>query len=159
MKVRFNRWYNAVLTALLSILGFSCSVDEPDEYGTILMEYGVPYADYLIKGSVTNEAGQPVRGIKTSLKSVFDNENEHYVLGLDSFETDYSGYYQLKYVGTKDRSLKLIVEDVDGEAHGGEFLSDTLDIDYENAVKMKEGSNWYEGAYNITQHVTLKKKK
>lgn len=159
MKVRFNRWYNAVLTALLSILGFSCSVDEPDEYGTILMEYGVPYADYLIKGSVTNEAGQPVRGIKTSLKSVFDNENEHYVLGLDSFETDYSGYYQLKYVGTKDRSLKLIVEDVDGEAHGGEFLSDTLDIDFNKAVQTKESDEfWYEGAYEISQDVKLKKK-
>ena len=158
MKVRFNRWYNAVLTALLSVLGFGCSTDEPEEYGTILMEYGTPYADYIIKGSVTNEAGEPVRGIKTSLKSVFDNENEHYVLGLDSVETDVSGSYQLKYVGLRDHGLKVIVEDIDGEANGGEFLSDTLDIDFNKAVKTEEGSDWYEGAYDISQDIKLKKK-
>ena len=158
MKVRFNRWYNAVLTALLSVLGFGCSTDEPEEYGTILMEYGTPYTDYIIKGSVTNEAGEPVRGIKTSLKSVFDNENEHYVLGLDSVETDVSGSYQLKYVGLRDRGLKVIVEDIDGEANGGEFLSDTLDIDFNKAVKTEEGSDWYEGAYDISQDIKLKKK-
>jgi len=158
MKVRFNRWYNAVLTALLSMLGFSCSVDEPDEYGTILMEYAAPYADFIFKGTVTDETGTPVKGIKTSLKSEFDNENEHFVLGLDSVETDVSGNYQLKYVGTQDRSLRLIVEDIDGEANGGEFLSDKLDIDYSKAVKTKDGSDWYEGTYEISQDVKLKKK-
>lgn len=151
MKVRFNRWYNAVLTALLSMLGYSCSTGEP-------VEYGSPYADFVFKGSVTDEAGTPVQGIKTSLKSVFDNENEHYVLGLDSVETDVSGSYQLKYVGMRDRGLKIIVEDIDGEANGGEFLSETLDIDYKKAVKTKEGSDWYEGAYEISQEIKLKKK-
>ena len=159
MKVRFNRWYNTVLTALLSMLGFGCSTDEPEEYGTILTEYGTPYADYIIKGSVTNEAGEPVRGIKTSLKSVFDNENEHYVLGLDSVQTDEAGSYQLKYVGMKDRSLKVIVEDIDGEANGGEFLSDTLDIDYNKAIQTKKGDDhWYTGVYEISQDIKLKKK-
>ena len=156
MKVRFNRWYNAVLTALLSMLGFGCSIDEPEEYGTPIMEYGTPYADYIFKGTVTDEAGTPIQGIKTSLKNVFEND---YVLGLDSVETDVSGSYQLKYVGMQDRGLKIIVEDIDGEANGGEFLSKMLDIDYKKAVKTKEGSNWYEGAYDITQDIKLKKKK
>ena len=159
MKVRFNRWYNVVLTALLSVLGFGCSSDEPEEYGTILVEYGTPYADYIFKGTVTDEAGTPVQGIKTSLKSVFDNDNEHYVFGLDSVETDVSGSYQLKYVGTQDRGLKIIVEDIDGEANGGEFLSDTLDIDYNKAVQTKKSDEfWYEGAYDISQDIKLKKK-
>ena len=159
MKVRFNRWYNVVLTALLSVLGFGCSSDEPEEYGTILMEYGTPYADYIFKGTVTDEAGTPVQGIKTSLKSVFENDNEHYVFGLDSVETDVSGSYQLKYVGTQDRGLKIIVEDIDGEANGGEFLSDTLDIDYNKAVQTKKSDEfWYEGAYDISQDIKLKKK-
>ena len=60
MKVRFNRWYNAVLTALLSMLGFSCSSDEPEEYGPIVLEYGVPHADYIVKGTVTDETGTPI---------------------------------------------------------------------------------------------------
>ena len=161
MKVRFNRWYNAVLTALLSILGFGCSGEEPmDEYGTILMEYGTPYADYIFKGTVTDEAGTPVQGIKTSLKNVFENDNKQYVLGLDSVQSDGSGAYQLKYVGMRDRGLKIIVEDIDGEANGGEFLSDTLDIDFNKAVQTKESDEfWYEGAYEISQDVKLKKKK
>ena len=71
MKVRFNRWYNAVLTALLSILGFGCSSEEPmDMYGPPV-EYGTPQADFILKGTVTDEIGTPVQGLKTSLKEVY----------------------------------------------------------------------------------------
>ena len=53
----------------------------------------------------------------------------------------------------------LIVEDIDGEANGGEFLSDTLDIDYDKAVKVKEGEGrWYQGKFEVSQDVKLKKK-
>ena len=160
MKVRFNRWYNAVLTALLSMLGFSCSVNEPDEYGTPIMEYGTPHADYIFKGIVTDEAGSPVQGVKTSLKTAFENDNKQYVLGLDSVLSDGSGAYLLKYAGMKDHSLRLIVEDVDGVANGGEFLSDTLKIDFDKAVQTKQSDEfWYDGAYEISQDIKLKKKK
>ena len=134
MKVRFNRWYNAVLTALLSMLGFSCSLDEPEEYGTPV-EYGAPHADYILKGTVTDEAGTPIQGIKTSLKEVYKDEGHIY------------------------EHIKLIVEDIDGEANGGDFLSDTLDIDYDKAVKTEEGDHhWYTGKFEITTDVKLKKK-
>ena len=157
MKVRFNRWYNAVLTALLSMLGYGCSLDEPEEYGPIVLEYGVPHADYIVKGTVTDEAGTPIQGIKTSIKGVIP-ENE-VVYGLDSIQTDVSGQYQLKYMGMPNNWLKLIVEDIDGEANGGEFLSDTLDIDFDKAEKAKDGDgHWYEGVYNIPQDIKLKKK-
>jgi hypothetical protein len=53
----------------------------------------------------------------------------------------------------------LIVEDIDGEANGGEFISDTLDVDFNKAVQTKEGDGrWYGGVYEITQDVKLKKK-
>ena len=58
MKVRFNRWYNAVLTALLSMLGYGCSSSEDP---TDALMYGVvPVAEYQIRGQVTDEAGTPV---------------------------------------------------------------------------------------------------
>ena len=159
MKVRFNRWYNAVLTALLSMLGFSCSLDEPEEYGPIVLEYGVPHADYIVKGTVTDETGTPIQGIKTSIKGFFPGAEKVYVEGLDSIQTDASGQYQLKYMGMPHKYLKLIVEDIDGEANGGEFLSDTLDIDFDKAEKAKDGDgHWYKGVYNIPQDVKLKKK-
>ena len=77
---------------------------------------------------------------------------------MDSVQSDGSGAYLLKYVGMQNRGLKIIVEDIDGEANGGEFLSDTLDIDYNKAVQTKEGKGWYQGAYEIKQDVKLKKK-
>ena len=160
MKVRFNRWYNAVLTALLSMLGYGCSsTEEPlDMYGPPV-EYGTPHADYIIKGRVMDESGTPVQGIKTSLKKVFENNNKHYALGVDSVQSDVSGNYQLKSTDRQNQYDKVIVEDIDGEANGGEFLSDTLDVDYNKAVKTKDGDGkWYLGIYEIIQDVKLKKK-
>ena len=157
MRVRFNRWYNAVLTTLLSILGYGCSSDEPmDMYGSPV-EYGSPHADYIVKGTITNESGTPVQGIKTSLKDVSENAKTAY--GIDSVQTNATGDFQLKYTGMERKSIKLIVDDIDGEANGGEFLSDTLDIDYDNAVKVKEGEGrWYQGKFEVSQDVKLKKK-
>ena len=160
MKVRFNRWYNAVLTALLSMLGFSCSLDEPDEYGSTPVEYGTPHADYILKGTVTDEAGTPIKGIKTSLKEISKNDTGTHVFGIDSIQTNESGNYQLKNSGMPyDKRVKLVVEDIDGEANGGEFLNDTLDIDYGKAVEVEEGDHhWYDGKYEVTTDVRLKKK-
>lgn len=155
MKVRFTRWYNAVLTALLGLLGFeSCS-----NFKEEVEEYGCPSADYIIKGTIADEAGTPVQGIKTSLKQVLVTVEGSYVYGVDSILTSESGNYQLKSNEIPAGLTKLIVEDIDGKLNGGEFLSDTLDIDYEKAVKTKEGDRrWYSGVYEITQNVKLKKK-
>lgn len=150
MKVRFNRWYNAVLTALLSMLGYGCSTSEDPTY---VQEYGVPITEYQIKGQVTDEAGTPVQGIKTSLKEIFLSADEKLDFwGIDSIQTDASGRYQLNSNGS-NKYKKLIVEDVDGEANGGEFLSDTLDIDDEKAVKI-DGTYSYE----LNMNIKLKKK-
>ena len=159
MKIRFNRWYNAILTALLSMLGYSCSFDEPEEYGSLIMEYGSPSADYIVKGIVTDETGNPIHGIKTSLKQGWQTDEGLYVFGIDSIQTSESGNYQLKSNGLPAGQTKLIVEDIDGEANDGEFMSDTLDIDYNKAVKTKDGDGrWYYGVYEIIQNVKLKKK-
>ena len=159
MKVRFYRWYNAVLTALLSMLGYGCSSDEPDMYGTPVAEYGVPYATYMVEGTVTDEANNPIQGIKTSIKGIFPNGDKVYVDAVDSVLSDASGKYQLRYRGMDRPDYKLTVEDTDGEANGGEFLSDTLDIDFGRAVKVKNGDGaWNGGEYQIQQAVKLKKK-
>lgn len=160
MKVRFFRWYNALLTGLLSILGYGCSLEEPmDEYGVVICEYGVPSADYIIKGTVTDETGNPIQGIKTSLKEIPDYYPE-YTYSRDSTLTDAAGKYQINtrlFVGHQwDR---LVVEDIDGEANGGEFLSDTIDISKLEAKKIGEGDgNWNDGKYEVQYDVKLKKK-
>ena len=102
-----------------------------------------------------DESGTPVQGIKTSLRKV----DKVRAYGIDSVQTNASGNYQLKHTGWQNQYYKVIAKDVDGEANGGEFLSDTLDIDYDKAVKTKDGDGkWYLGTYEITQDVKLKKK-
>ena len=162
MKVRFNRWYNSILTALLSMLGYSCSSDEVmDMYGTPV-EYGAPYADYQISGIVTDEDGTTIKDVKVSTKYVYEFDNGYVdTYPIDSMQTDGLGKYIVRCSKSIGESIKVIVEDIDGEANGGAFKSDTLDIDFEGAIKIKDpekGSHWSAGTYAITQDIKLKKK-
>ena len=93
------------------------------------------------------------------MKQTWQTDAGPYVFGIDSIQTNESGNYQLKSNGIPAGQTKLIIEDIDGDANGGLFLSDTLDIDYDKAVKTKEGDGrWYGGVYEIIQDVKLKKK-
>lgn len=161
MKVRFNRWYNAVLTALLSIIGYGCSSSDDPEY---ICMYGTPHADYQFMGTVTDESGSPVSGIKVSAKNVYRRYDSTLIetYGVDSTLTDSKGKYAVEgeaFLG--EHILKLIVEDLDGEANGGNFMNDTIDIDFDNAKKVKEPDKddyWSDGTFAITQDIKLKKK-
>ena len=159
MKVRFNRWYHAVLTALLAILGFGWSGSD-DEDEDIVAMYGLITPHYYINGTVTNQAGIPIEGIKTSLKQVYKSDDFTKVSGLDSMQTDKMGLYEFQctpWIILRD--VKLIVEDIDGEANGGEFLSDTLDVDFDKAVLTKGVKNSLDVQYyQMVQDVKMKKK-
>ena len=161
MKVRFNRWYNTVLTALLSIIGYGCSSSDDPEY---ICMYGTPHADYQFMGTVTDESGSAVMGIKVSAKNVYRRYDSAVIetYGVDSTLTDSKGKYAIecrKCLG--ESTLKLIVEDLDGEANGGAFKNDTIDIDFDKAKKVKEPDKddyWSEGTFAINQDIKLKKK-
>lgn len=163
MKVRFNRWYNAVLTALMSLIGYGCSSSD-DPWGGGLCMYGTPHADYQFMGTVNDESGSPVKGIKVAAKNVYRSQDGAVVdtYGVDSTQTDGSGKYAFETQRfISDPDLKLIVEDIDGEANGGAFKSDTIDINFDKAKKVKEpdkGDSWSSGTFAITQDIKLKKK-
>ena len=155
MKTKIYRLYGAVLSVLLSVLGYSsCSKEEMRE------EYGSPHADFIMQGTVTDEQGNEINGILVSAEDYQDISDGRHWYNLASKKTDYYGEYYLYFenvLGSK--YTKLIVQDVDGEANGGEFASDTLDIDYESAEQIKKSDgNWYEGTFRITQNIQLKKK-
>lgn len=159
MKVRLTRWYNAVLTALLGLLGYSCSSDEIlDEYGSPVVAYGVPTAHFIMKGTVTDEAGTPIQGIKATVK-VMPYQHPELAYGLDSTMTDATGKYQIEYHQLLNENI-LLLEDIDGAANGGEFQSDTIDISKLEPKKIGEGDGrWYDGKFEIQADVKLKKKK
>ena len=155
MKVRFNRWYNTVLTALLAMLGYGCSSSSTEEnieeYGVVM--YGTPYAHYVLKGSVTDEAGNPIQGI---------NVKAPYGSDLDSqfgqiVETDAAGKFALKEFSSL-RGHEIIFEDVDGEANGGLFQSDTIRVETLPKTQTEKGNGWYNGKYEVQADIKLKKK-
>ena len=85
-------------------------------------------------GTVTDESGSPVKGIKVSAKNVYRRYDSTLIetYGVDSTLTDSKGKYAVEgeaFLG--EHILKLIVEDLDGEANGGNFMNDTIDIDFE----------------------------
>ena len=166
MKVRFYRWYNALLASLLTLLGYGCSVEDPmDEYGVIPMygaiaEYGVPTVRYCVKGIVTDEDGNPIKNIKASMKEEYSDERGSIYFPLDSTMTDAHGQFTIDNL--RDGYLghhKLILEDIDGEENGGEFQSDTLSLN-DLEAKQIEPSNgtWDQGKYELTGTFRLKKK-
>ncbi len=162
MKVRFIRWYQTILTALLTLMGFeACGSNEEDD--TIRLMYGVPNAAYHLSGTVTDQDGNPVEDIKAAVKMAYmiDAKNQAIVYdGIDSVKTDANGQYKLAFSGFPNNpGIKVIVEDIDGPANGGEFQSDTLDIDYDKAVMTEEGkSTWNSGTFAIRQDIKMKKK-
>jgi putative lipoprotein (rSAM/lipoprotein system) len=146
MKVRFTRWYNALLSALLTMLGFeSCSQYGPDEYGT-------PTVDYQVKGFVTDLHGTPIQGIKVRASNYYNGSEGQSVL------TDENGRFELDEFHSELRS-ELYVEDIDGEANGGEFLSDTIDVrDLPRKEVGKGDGNWYEGKFEVNAIIRLERK-
>ena len=158
MKVRINRWYNTILTALLSLLGYGCSSENSEEMYGVQM-YGVPSAEYQISGTVTNEGGNVVQGIKTSVKQISTYDGKSQAFAIDSVMTNTNGHYDVSvHVFPMNKEIKLLVEDVDGDANGA-YQNDTIDIDYNNAQKIKEGERvWNNGTFAIKQDIKLKKK-
>jgi len=156
MKLKIYHWYNALLSALLTMLGYGCTSENGmDMYGTPV-EYGAPNVNYVFKGQVTDEAGKPVEGIKTSLKRIYPG---YYEGTIDSTLTDTSGQYQVEFNGLIGNEDKLIVEDIDGEANGGEFLSDTINVVNLDEEQVEPGDGrWYRGKYEIKADIKLKKK-
>ncbi len=147
MKVRFNRWYNAVLTVLLSMLGIGCSSDEPVD----IEEYGCPYADYVVDGTVTDEAGTPIQGIRvTAPNSSTDSQ------AYQSVETDAAGGFKLNEFSSM-MGGDIFIEDIDGEANGGKFQSETISVWSLPKTQIEEGERWYEGKFSVTANIKLKK--
>lgn len=154
MKVRFYHWYNMLLSAMLTWLGFgSCTDTGPDEYGPAPMYGTLPYANYHISGTVTDESGQPLKGIRVSMLNAYAKD----LPATDMTHTDADGHFSMKDFSTDYISDRMLVtEDIDGPDNGGNFASDTTMIEKFN-IKHIDDSN-YSDRYEVDAEVKLKKK-
>ena len=144
MIVRIKNTWKHLLTIILGLLGFaSC---EP-----VLM-YGSPHADFKALGTVKDEAGKPVEGIRVAVR-----QHRHYENVDDTLFTDASGAWLLQrsvFDGPDD--VTIVFEDIDGDAHGGEFYP--AEAKPEVKRTKKGDRNWYNGAFEAKEDVVLKKK-
>ena len=82
--MKTNRILSRVLSGLLVALGFTgCDgSDTPEEYGT-------PSVKFQVKGTVTDEAGNPIENIRVIVRGNYDNEPNPWM--DDTIYTDRDG--------------------------------------------------------------------
>jgi len=92
-------------------------------YGPGPMAYGMPYADYLLLGTVkSSDEKKPVQGLLVALRDTLDMS---YI--IDSTRTDSQGKYVLEFQGEAwENTLKIEVRDLDGNQNGLFVDKDTL---------------------------------
>lgn len=163
MKVKFLHWYNALAATLLSLLGFSSCGSEFGKDEPCL--YGSPTSSFHAKGNVADEDGTPIKGIKAVVVEDYGNAGSY---RMDSAYTDSKGDYVTKEKSMdgaidwvhKEKRLKVILEDVDGGANGGEFATDTIKSENITVEQVGKGEGtWDWGSFEVTANGKMKKKK
>lgn len=160
-----KRWnVESLLSGALALLGFAgCSNinDAPDLYGT-------PSVDYKIIGTVTDEQGKPLKDIQVIVKnpngwSYYDDNTSRESLPPqvipDTLYTDKDGKFTSNNVHAISVSKFTVeIQDIDGEANGGEFLQKQLTKNDFNEKRIKKGKGFYNGEYEYSKTVQLKRK-
>ena len=152
MKKKWYRIANGALSALLVLLGFEACTENGSE------EYGTPTVDYHVVGQVTDANGRPLEGIRVTKRGYRDFANGS---TEQTTYTDKDGRYTTRDVRSAwiDPEMKIVFEDVDGEAHGGLFASDSVSSEMMSRTKVKKGDGgWYEGKYELRADAKLKHK-
>ena len=160
-----KRWnVESLLSGALALLGFAgCSniKDAPDLYGT-------PSVDYKVIGTVTDEQGKPLKDIQVIVKnpngwSYYDDNTSRESLPPqvipDTLYTDKDGKFTSNNVHAISVSKFTVeIQDIDGEANGGEFLQKQLTKNDFNEKRIKKGKGFYKGEYEYSKTVQLKRK-
>ena len=160
-----KRWnVESLLSGALALLGFAgCSniTDAPDLYGT-------PSVDYKVLGTVTDEQGKPLKDIQVIVKnpngwSYYDDNTSRESLPPqvipDTLYTDKDGKFTSNNVHAISVSKFTVeIQDIDGEANGGEFLQKQLTKNDFNEKRIKKGKGFYKGEYEYSKTVQLKRK-
>jgi putative lipoprotein (rSAM/lipoprotein system) len=152
MKQKARHLLHLLLGALLGALGFSsCGFIE---IGGGRCEYGEPHVDFEAAGKVTDKAGKGIEGIRVAIRQDGNNWYRH---RDDTLYTDKNGQFEMKRgLITVPDIVHIVFEDIDGEANGGTFASQTV-INPEIKQTKKGDGNWYNGAFAVKADVKLEK--
>ncbi len=152
MKIKYLKLKNWLLVTLGGLLGIEVGCT------TIACEYGVHEGTYHVKGTVTNEQGQPIAGIGVQEIERWNDEADSLQLTGYCDTTDKDGRYSLDFpYAFPGQPLYVDVHDIDGAANGS--YNDTVVTINTESVELTGGSgDWYEGEGEITYNITLTEK-
>ena len=127
MKNEMNHIWRQLAAVILGLLGFSSC----ERIGWGVCMYGEPHADFKALGTVSDENGKPIEGIRVAIQQHRHYENTSGVIydqndwyENDTLYTDDKGAYQLiRSVFESPNDVKIVFEDIDGEENGGEYTS------------------------------------
>ena len=120
MKKSIIKIFDKIILLLLGFSGilYSC------------YKYGMPVDEYEITGTVTDVLRVPINNIRIVKQGGFSESG-------DTLYTNAQGKYTFNF--RKSRGVHLKVEDIDGEANGGEFLPREFDVRFSDADLVKKG--------------------
>ena len=143
MKKSVIKFFDKILILLLGFSGLFNSCDllkpEPDEYG-------MPHADYELKGVITDkETSNPIPNIRV-IRGGYG----------DTLYTDTEGKFAFDY--GHNNTFYLKVEDIDDDENGGFFRTQEISGDFTGAEQVQKGDGrWYNGKFTKTQNIELEK--
>ena len=142
-----------IVLFLISILGFSIT-------SCIREKYGGPYANFELKGKVTDTLDNPIKNIRVNIQ-----ENGNSIGGTFSdmegnyFINSHIEDYSISKDFPSDNSIIMIkVEDTDGEENGGEFTTQIITFPMKKSdyikEKEKKKDKWYKGT--VSKEINFK---
>lgn len=155
MKTNF-RFFSWLCTTFVALLGFAaCDDDKPEEID-IPVAYGTPTADYKYMGTVTDEDGNPIKGINIVFQSNSNSLNKELYRTI----TNENGQYSTDYIHWSAGSgiYQATFTDVDGDENGGHFEDAVIKTHKMNKEQTEKGDGWYQGKFELTTEVKLEAK-
>jgi putative lipoprotein (rSAM/lipoprotein system) len=149
IKIKWSlaRSFSSLLAIIIGLSGFSISCKKESKYGTPNAEYGTPYADFLLKGTVKSKTDQSVLpDIKVTMAA-------------NTVQTNGAGFFQVAVNGIfpEAHTFNVNFHDLDTLANGNFKDKDTT-ISFPGTNFTGGDGAWYEGTEIKTTEVFLEPK-
>ena len=153
MKIKYLKLKHWLLVSLGGLLGFSFAGCDDFPYGT--EKYGCPEATYHVKGTVTNEKGDPIEGIEVA--QAYDSAGVRYVMlehsGLGTTNPD--GRYNVSLYGMPGQEVAIGFRDIDGDLNG-RYRDTVITVSAPREDFHGGDGEWNYGTAEITQDVVMR---
>ncbi len=183
MKIKFLKLKNWLLVTLMGALGLTAchshkKLADPEEEpepvelrgrGDVMLMYGVPTMNYMIRGQVRDADGKPVQGIRINMlehgmevnanaELQGDPERVKEYLENTSVETDARGRFTIAANGRPQEQVRLLIRDVDG-TQNGEYRDQMVEMEVGgDNIDRTDANGWHQGTYHNKVEINLENK-